>query len=115
METRSFACPVEATLHVIGGKWKPVILWHLREGGVLRFGELARRIPGVTKKMLTQQLRELAADGVVRREVYPAVPPRVEYALTERGASLAPVLDAMCVWGQDSMARAEGSRTDDAA
>lgn len=92
-------CPAEATLDVIGGRWKVPIVWHLF-GGTKRFSELRRLLPGVTQKMLTQQLRELEADGVVARKVYPEVPPRVEYSLTARGMSLKPVVDAMCKWGK---------------
>ena len=92
-------CPAERTLDVIGGRWKVPILWHLLKK-TLRFSELRRALPGVTQKMLTQQLRELERAGVVRRTVYPQVPPKVEYSLTERGASLKPVVDAMCKWGK---------------
>ncbi|MDJ0837351.1 MAG: helix-turn-helix domain-containing protein [Acidobacteriota bacterium] len=91
-------CPVESTLEVIGGKWKTVILYHLREGKK-RFGELKRVMPLTTQKVLTQQLRELEADGLVSRRVFPEIPPRVEYDLTELGRSLEPVLAAMCAWG----------------
>lgn len=91
-------CPVGTTLSVIGGKWKPVILYCLR-GKILRFGELMRMIPGITQKMLTQQLRELESDGIVYREVYAEVPPRVEYSITDYGSSLFPILDAMEAWG----------------
>jgi DNA-binding HxlR family transcriptional regulator len=92
-------CPAESTLEVIGGRWKVPIVWHLF-GGTLRFSELRRALPEITQKMLTQQLRELEADGVVHRKVYPEVPPKVEYSLTERGASLKPVVEAMCRWAK---------------
>ena len=90
-------CPAESTLDVIGGRWKVPIVWHLFSG-TLRFSELRRALPDVTQKMLTQQLRELEQDGVVRRKVYPEVPPKVEYSLTDRGLSLRPVVEAMCRW-----------------
>ena len=93
-----FHCPVEAALDVIGGKWKPLILWALGDN-VMRFGELLRGLPGVNAKMLTKQLRELEKDGVIRRNVYPEVPPRVEYSITEYGRTLIPILDALCNWG----------------
>lgn len=92
-------CPVTATMGVIGGKWKPIILWSL-SGGTRRFGELRRHIPAVTQKMLTQQLRELEADGVVLRRVYAEVPPKVEYSLTDYGRTLLPILRAMSRWGK---------------
>ena len=91
-------CPAETTLDVIGGRWKVPIVWHLF-AGTRRFSELRRALPGVTQKMLTQQLRELERDGIVSRKVYAQVPPKVEYSLTRRGASLRPVVDAMCGWG----------------
>jgi DNA-binding HxlR family transcriptional regulator len=99
-----YLCPVEATLEVIGGKWKSLILWWLRDG-VLRFGELRRKIPGVSERMLTQQLRELERHGVVRRQVYPEVPPKVEYSLTPYGRSLRPITDLMCHWGKRHLRR----------
>ena len=99
-------CPVSATLHLIGGKYKALLLWHLT-GHTLRFNALHRLVPEATAKMLTQQLRELEADGLIVRTVYPVVPPRVEYALTARGQSLFPILQAMYDWGADLM-RAEG-------
>ncbi|HZN69867.1 MAG TPA: helix-turn-helix domain-containing protein [Tepidisphaeraceae bacterium] len=92
-------CPAETTIDVIGGRWKIPILWHLFTG-TKRFSELRRALPDCTQKMLTQQLRELERDGVVRRKVYPEVPPKVEYSLTERGKSLKPVVKAMCVWAE---------------
>ena len=91
-------CPVETTLSVIGGKWKPLILWHLSEE-VHRFLELQRLIPGITRKMLTQHLRELERDGVVGRKVYSEVPARVEYSLTRYGMTLRPLLRTLCEWG----------------
>ncbi len=99
MYKHSRNCPVEVTLTVIGGKWKSLILWHLREE-TRRFCELRRQLPMITQKVLVRQLRELEAHGVVCRKVYAQVPPKVEYSLTELGASLAPVLEAMCRWGE---------------
>jgi DNA-binding HxlR family transcriptional regulator len=104
MSARTYNCPVEAALDVFGGKWKAVILWWLQQR-TWRFGELRRQIPRITEKMLTQQLRELEADGVVARRVYPVVPPRVEYSLTEYGQSLKQALRAICEWGHDHMER----------
>ena len=92
-------CPAEATIEVLGGRWKAHIVWLLLQG-TRRFGELHRGLPGVTQKVLTQQLRELEADGVVSRKVFAEVPPRVEYSLTERGRSLKPVIKAMCKWAK---------------
>ncbi|NIQ94208.1 MAG: helix-turn-helix transcriptional regulator [Desulfuromonadales bacterium] len=97
-----YRCGVEVTLEVIGGKWKGVILWHLTHK-TLRFSQLQRRMPGITQKMLTQQLRELEADGLVHRQVFPEVPPRVEYSLTEKGRSVSPILARMCEWGKAHM------------
>jgi DNA-binding HxlR family transcriptional regulator len=95
---KTFHCPVEAALDVIGGKWKPLILWALGDN-VLRFNELQKGLPGVNTKMLTKQLRELEEDGVITRTVYPEVPPRVEYAITDFGRTLIPILQALCTWG----------------
>ncbi|MBJ9989555.1 MULTISPECIES: helix-turn-helix domain-containing protein [Paenibacillus] len=91
-------CPVEATLSVVGGKWKAVILWRL-VGGTKRFNELQRSISQITRKMLTEQLRELEQDNLIIRTVYPEVPPKVEYSLSEYGRTFIPVLDAMAQWG----------------
>ena len=92
------SCPVEATLDLIGGKYKALILWHLSEG-TLRFSELRKVIKNATPKMLTQQLRELENQALIHREVYPVVPPHVEYSLTDLGRSLMPILVAMRDWG----------------
>ena len=91
-------CPVEATLELIGGKYKALILWHL-SNGKLRFSELRKIITNATPKMLTQQLRELEAHALIHREVFPVIPPKVEYSLTETGRSLLPILVAMRDWG----------------
>ena len=96
--------PVNTTLKVVGGKWKPLILWHLSQG-TKRFSELQKELPGVTQKMITQQLRELEDDGLVSRKVYPVVPPKVEYTLTEYGETLSPVLVEMAKWGQKHNAK----------
>ena len=93
-------CPVETTLLLIGNKWKVLILRDLMDG-TKRFGELKRSIGSVSQKVLTQQLRAMESDGLVHREVYAEVPPRVEYSLTELGESLKPILDAMLNWGMD--------------
>jgi DNA-binding HxlR family transcriptional regulator len=98
-------CPAEAAIGVLGGRWKARVVWLLLERGTRRFGELHRGLPGVTQKVLTQQLRELEADGVVSRKVYAEVPPKVEYSLTGRGRSLKPVIDAMCKWGKGTRPR----------
>jgi DNA-binding HxlR family transcriptional regulator len=97
------ACPVTRTMRVISGRWKPLILYHLRHGP-RRFNELRRLIPSITQRMLTQHLRELQADGVVSRQVFEIVPPRVEYALTDLGRSLMPILSAMADWGMARLA-----------
>ncbi|MDR0851048.1 MAG: helix-turn-helix transcriptional regulator [Clostridiales Family XIII bacterium] len=97
-ECKDLNCPVEATLKLIGGKYKGLILWHLVDR-TLRHGEIQRLIPQATPKMLTQQLRELENDNLLSRKVYPVVPPKVEYALTEFGLSLKPILNAMYDWG----------------
>ena len=97
-----FQCPVAATLSVIVGKYKAINLWHLIDS-TLRFSELRRFLPQATPKMLTQQLRELEADGIIHREVYPVVPPKTEYSLTPYGKTLNPIVQAICDWGRDHM------------
>jgi DNA-binding HxlR family transcriptional regulator len=98
IQDRSYSCPVELSLSVVGGKWTVLVLWHLR-GGTRRYSEIRRAIPGITHKMLAQRLRELEADGLVHREVYPVVPPRTEYTLTDEGERMIPALEAMQRWG----------------
>lgn len=95
---RTDSCPVGLTLDMIGGKYKALILWHLSEN-TLRFSQLKKMISGATPKMLTQQLRELESNALIHREVFPIIPPRVEYSLTELGKSLMPVLISMRDWG----------------
>lgn len=95
-------CPVEATLDLIGGKWKGVVLWHLFQG-TLRFNEIRRRISSVTPRMLTNQLRELESDGFITRSVYAEVPPKVEYSLSARGRGLEPIILAMKAWGEANL------------
>lgn len=95
-------CPVDTTLRLIGGKYKALILWHLTLGA-MRHGALQKLIPQATPKMLTQQLRELEGEQLIHREVYPVVPPKVEYSLTEAGESLRPILVAMYDWGARHM------------
>ena len=107
MSEQNYRCGVEVTLATIGGKWKGLILWHLRLK-TLRFSQLQRRLQTVTQKMMTQQLRELEADGLVHRQIYAEVPPRVEYSLTERGNTVVPILELMCAWGQDYLKETKG-------
>jgi DNA-binding HxlR family transcriptional regulator len=98
----SAGCPVEATLSLIGGKWKGVVLWNLLQG-TLRFGEIRRRLSNVTQRTLTNQLRELEKDGFLIRTVYAEIPPKVEYSLSERGQSLEPVILALKAWGEGNV------------
>lgn len=102
----TFNCPIEATLALIGGKYKALILWHLT-GTTLRFNQISKRMPQATPKMLTQQLRELEADQLIVRTVYPVVPPKVEYRLSDFGESITPVLQAMCGWGEAYLEKSE--------
>lgn len=95
-------CPVTYTMGKIGGKWKPIIL-HLISKGANRFGILQRGITGISKQMLTKQLRELEADGFLHRQIFAEIPPRVEYSLTESGLSLMPVIGSMKAWGESNM------------
>jgi DNA-binding HxlR family transcriptional regulator len=98
---RTHICPVETGLELLSGRWKARILWKLYNG-TMRFGELRRGLPGITEKMLTQQLRELERDQLITRTQYPEVPPRVEYALSDFGRSLTPLLEALKAWGTEN-------------
>lgn len=93
-----FGCPVKATTRILAGKWKVAIVWNL-SFGMKRFAEIRNLLPGVSEKVLTEQLRQLERDGVVKRKVTHSVPPRVDYALTPAGDELIPVMQAMCDWG----------------
>jgi len=104
-------CAVEATISLIDGKWKAVILFHLMERGVLRFNEIRRNVPNATQRMLTNQLRELETDGLVNRKVYAQVPPKVEYSLSPLGESLGPILISLKEWGDTNMSLFTGAQT----
>lgn len=103
MEKQPELCRVEDALGILVGKWKPIILLHLLQEGTKRFSELKRSMPGITQKMLTKQLRELEDEDIIERVVYPQVPPKVEYSITEYGRSLEPILEAMHEWGTKHM------------
>ncbi|MFI9503822.1 winged helix-turn-helix transcriptional regulator [Nocardia sp. NPDC052566] len=105
-----YFCGIDAAMDVVGGKWKSLILWELAEFGVRRFGELRRGLPGVSEKMLIQQLRELEEDGIVSREIYREVPPRVEYRLTDQGVALNKALEPLGAWGKDRIERIGADR-----
>lgn len=98
---QEFNCEKELTLHVIGGKWKMLILWHLGKEETKRFNELKALMPGITQRMLVNQLRELESNFIIHREVYPVVPPKVEYSLTDEEKSLTPILESMYNWGKN--------------
>ena len=102
--SRKYHCAVSVTMELIGGKWKAVVLWYLRKR-TRRFAELRHDIPDITEKMLTKQLRELERDGIVRRRVFPEVPPRVEYSLTRYGKSVLPMIESIGAWGRQHTAR----------
>lgn len=101
MKNKEYSCTFEIAIDLIGGKWKPIIIWHLGTKGTKRFSELKRLLPKITQKMLTQQLRELESDNLIIRKVYPEVPPKVEYSLTDMGETLIPILRMMCKWGEE--------------
>jgi DNA-binding HxlR family transcriptional regulator len=109
MERPVHDCGLEAALAIVGGKWKPIVLWRLAPGP-RRFGELRRLVAGISEKMLAQQLREMEADGIVSRKDFHEVPPRVEYALTPLGVSLTEALRPLCEWGSEHLRRAGARR-----
>ena len=95
------SCPVTATMQVLGGKWKPILINAIYLISPARFGELKRSVKGITQSMLTTQLRELEDDGIINRKIYAEIPPRVEYTLTEFGLTLSPIMQAMAKWGEE--------------
>lgn len=97
------SCEIEVTMKMIGGKCKPLILYMLIESGTMRFNEIMRQITSISQKTLTNQLRELEADGLIRRDAFAEIPPRVEYSVTEKGRSLFPILELMCKWGEQNI------------
>ncbi|MFC9438934.1 winged helix-turn-helix transcriptional regulator [Nocardia sp. NPDC057030] len=105
-----YFCGIDAAMDVVGGKWKALILWELDTHGVRRTGELRRGLPGVSEKMLIQQLRELEEDGIVAREIYREVPPRVEYRLTASGVALNQALESLGAWGRERIDRIGADR-----
>ncbi|HAX72335.1 MAG TPA: transcriptional regulator [Firmicutes bacterium] len=112
IENGEYHCEKELTLSVISGKYKVVIIWHLGHEGVHRFNELQKLFPKISHKMLTNQLKELIDDGIVHREVYSSVPPKVEYSITELGMTLVPLVDMMYDWGKMRMEQITG-KTDE--
>lgn len=111
MRRPAYGCGIEAALDVVGGKWKPIVLWRLSPGP-RRFGELRRLVTGISEKMLIQQLREMEADGIVARKDYQEIPPRVEYSLTQLGVSLSEALRPLCDWGREHMGRIEEAKAE---
>jgi len=100
-KAQEWHCSVEAAIAVIGGKYKAIIVWHLDHSGTMRYNEIQKAVPQATAKMLSQQLRELEADGIIHRKLYPVVPPKTEYRLTELGKTLVPIVLAMSDWGHE--------------
>ena len=111
MRKQAYGCGLEAALAVVGGKWKPIVLWQLAPEP-RRFGALRRLVTGISEKMLIQQLREMEADGIVAREDFREVPPRVEYSLTPLGVSLSDALRPLCEWGKEHMIRIEDTKAE---
>jgi DNA-binding HxlR family transcriptional regulator len=105
-----YICGIDAAMDVVSGKWKSLILWELNNYGVRRFGELKRGLPGVSEKMLVQHLREMEQDGLIHRQVYGEVPPKVEYSLTELGGSLCAPVKELRAWAEDHIGEIRGAR-----
>lgn len=101
LKEKAYRCYFELTIDLVGGKWKPVILYYLGHYEVLRYADIRRHIPQITERMLTKQLRELEADHMVNRKIYAEIPPKVEYRLTDRGISIIPLLNGLKDWGED--------------
>jgi DNA-binding HxlR family transcriptional regulator len=112
MKKKVYSCGLEAALEIAGGKWKALVLWNLASGP-RRFGELKRRVPGISEKMLIQTLREMQENGIVTRKDFQEVPPRVAYSLTSFGKSLVEVLRPLCEWGTKHMARIVSATSED--
>ena len=110
MNGKNYHCAMDITMDYIGGKWKTIVLWYLKDG-TLRFGELKKQIPDITEKMLSIQLKTLEEDGLIKRKVFAEVPLRVEYSLTDFGKSLIPVLDAIAKWGR-TLGQAKGKKVE---
>ena len=111
MKAQTYGCGLEAALAVVGGKWKPIVLWQLAPGP-RRFGELRRLVTGISEKMLIQQLREMEADGIVVRRDFREIPPRVEYSLTAFGVSLGQALKPLCDWGREHTERISKAKSE---
>lgn len=103
IEKEKYKCPLEYTQRIIGGKWKPIILWYLYTQGVKRYGELKRLLVNISHKMLSQQLKELAKDKLIHREEYHQIPPKVEYSITDKGKTLIPILELMHKWAVENL------------
>lgn len=97
---KKISTEIELTIDIIGGKWKPSIIWFLGTEGTKRFGEIRKFLPEITHKVLTNQLKELEKNNIINRKAYPVVPPKVEYSLTNKGETLLPILGLMCIWGE---------------
>jgi len=100
-------CPITMTVDIIGGKWKPIILWLLLQEHTLRFGEITRMMPGISLKVLSRSLKELHADGLLVRKAYPEIPPRVEYSLSAKGESLREIIDLLSIWSRENVVVAD--------